>query len=217
MDSSGSIKDSDPANWQKMLNFVKDVVRRFSATGGDMRFALVDFSDSATVEFTLDRFVNDQTGLLAQIDKTKYFGGRTDIADGFQWARERVIGQAGDRGNAPNIVILITDGIANERITETQSEANLVKQTGATVVTVGITNAVDADILRALASVPSHYISTASFAELTNIVQSLVVAACQTPEPTMPVTPTPSKLLINDTNIKMLGSKMYRNFNKLNV
>ncbi len=209
MDSSASIKDSDPDNWQKMLNFVKDVVIRFAATGGDIRFALVDFSDNAIVEFTLDRFVNDQTGLLAQIDNSAYFGGRTDIADGFQWAREKVIGQAGDRSNAPNIVILITDGIPNERAAETQPEANLVKQTGATVVTVGITNEVDADLMRALASVPSDYISSASFAELTNIVQSLVTAACQTPQPTMPTTPTPSKLIIINTKIKMFSSKMY--------
>ncbi len=177
-----------------------------------MRFALVDFSDNAIVEFTLDRFVNDQTGLLAQIDKTTYFGGRTDIADGFQWARERVIGQAGDRSNAPNIVILITDGIPNERIAETQPEANLVKQTGASVVTVGITNAVDADLLRALASVPSDFISSASFAELTNIVQSLVGAACQTPQPTVPSTPTPSKFILNNINFKIFSFKRYWTF-----
>jgi collagen type VI alpha len=173
-----------------MLAFIKDVVTQFGTTGGDIRFGLVDFSDDAIVEFYLDTHsnVND---VLNAIDGIIYFGGRTDIADGFQTARENLINQRGDRSNAPNIVILITDGIPNDRIPDTQPEANLVKQTGAQVVTVGITTEVDADLLRALASNPSDYIASATFAELSNIVGSLVGAACPTVTPTPRPTPTP--------------------------
>jgi len=206
VDSSGSIQERDVTNWDKMLTFIKDVITQFGTTGGDIRFGLVDFSDNAIVEFYLDSHTN-VNDVLNAIDAITYFGGRTDIADGFQTARERLVNQRGDRSNAPNIVILITDGIPNERITDTQPEANLMKQTGAQLVTVGITDAVDADLLRALASNPSEYISSATFGELNQIVRSLVGAACPTVTPTPRPTPTPGMYNISvylDTEIYFL-------------
>ena len=192
MDSSGSIQDIDPTNWDQQLAFIRDVVTQFGTTGGDIRFALVDFSDNAIVEFYFDSYTNIND-ILNAINRITYFGGRTNIADGFQVTRQRVLGQRGDRGNAPNIIILLTDGIPNERVGESQGEANLVKQTGAQVITIGVTDAVDPDLLRALASDPSDFISSASFAELSNIVRTLVGAACPTVTPTPTPTPTPSK------------------------
>ncbi len=191
VDSSGSIQEVDESNWDKMLTFIKDIVTAFGSTGGDFRFALVDFSSNAIVEFYFDTHTN-VNDILNAIDGITYFGGRTDIADGFQTAREGVLSQRGDRNNVPNLVILITDGVPNDRISDTQPQANLVKQTGAQVVTVGITDAVDVDLLRALASAPSDYIASPSFADLSNIVRTLVGASCKTSGPT----PTPGMFLL---------------------
>ena len=194
VDSSGSIQEVDDTNWDKMLTFIKDIITAFGSTGGDMRFALVDFSDNAIVEFYLDTYTN-VNDIITAINTITYFGGRTDIADGFQTARQNIFNQRGDRSNAPNIVILITDGIPNERIADTQPEANLVKQTGAQVLTVGITDAVDDDLLRAIASDSSGYITSVSFAQLSSIVRTLVGAACPTVTPTPRPTPTPGMLM----------------------
>ena len=174
-----------------MLTFLKDVISQFGATGGDIRFALVDFSDNAIVEFYLDTYSNIQD-VINRIDTITYFGGRTDIADGFQVTREQTFNQNGDRADAPNIVFLITDGIPNERIADTGIEAALTKATGARVITVGITDAVDANLLQELATVPGDYIPSATFSDLSGIVGSLVGSACPTFTPTPTPTPTPA-------------------------
>ncbi len=192
LDSSGSINDADPGNWVRVLTFVKDVVAKFGAGGGNIRFALVRFSDVANVEFVLDAY-SDPNELYARIDKVAYYGGRTNIAHGFEVALSDVVGKNGDRPDAPNIVILITDGIPNEREGDTIPQATLMKRV-ARVLSVGITNAVDMDLLRAIASDQFTDVVTASdFARLTEIVEGLVGAACPTPTPRPTPTPIPCK------------------------
>ena len=193
LDSSGSINDADPGNWVRVLTFVKDVVAKFGTSGGN-RFALVRFSDVANVEFLLDAYT-DLNELYRRIDNVAYYGGRTNIAHGFEVALADVVGKNGDRPNAPNIVILITDGIPNEREGDTIPEAARMKDPrvgNARVLSVGITNAVDMDLLRAIASDPVDDVVTADdFNELTTIIDGLVGAACPTPAPTPRPTPTP--------------------------
>ena len=46
----------------------------------------------------------------------------------------------GDRNNVPNVVLLLTDGPADVDIGFTEPEAQLLKNDGATIVPVGITN-----------------------------------------------------------------------------
>jgi len=198
LDSSGSINDDDPGNWNRTLIFVSDIVKQFMRLGGDFRFGMVKFSDNAEVEFTLDQF-RDENAIINKILTTVYFGGRRDISDGFQYARERVFTQPGDRSNAANIAILITDGVPNERIPDTQPESNLLKSIS-TIVAVGITDNVDEDLLRAVSTNAANYISTPDFMSLSGIVTELVGAAFPTltPTPITPApTPTPSKIVFN--------------------
>ena len=185
LDSSGSITETDQTNWDKMLKFIKDVVTIFSSTGGDMRFALVSFSDNATVEFYLD---TRRENILTEINNIKYLKGRTNIADGLQTVRQEIFkSQRGDRINAPNIIILITDGIPNERIDDTTPQAVLLKKTGAYLLIVGVTDAVDDNRLKDLATQPSYYIKITTYAALdsTTIVNNLVSTACQSVIPGM--------------------------------
>ena len=62
-------------------------------------------------------------------------GGRTNIADGIQIAREQVFSAA--RRGANKILILITDGEPNERVNDTQREADLAKRDRISIVSVG--------------------------------------------------------------------------------
>ena len=185
VDSSGSIKDLNPTNWDQMLRFLKDVVTTFGITRGDNRFALVVFSDDAVVEFYLDSFTNT-IDIENAINGITYYGGRTNIADGFQTTLDQVFNQRGDRSNVPNIVILITDGTPNERVGDSQPQANIVKESGARVMIVGVTSDADSNLLRSLATTPSDYISIPSFADLSNIVRTLVDASCPSLTPPPP-------------------------------
>lgn len=50
----------------------------------------------------------DQSSIDRQIDNMRYIGGTTNIADGLQMAREKLLPQS--RANSETIVIVITDG-----------------------------------------------------------------------------------------------------------
>ena len=56
--------------------------------------------------------------------------------------------QSGDRASVPNVALLITDGIPNERQGDTIPQAENVKQHGIELVVVGITEDIDLDMLK---------------------------------------------------------------------
>ena len=56
--------------------------------------------------------------------------------------------QSGDRANVPNVALLITDGIPNERQGDTIPQAENVKQHDIELVVVGITDDIDLDMLK---------------------------------------------------------------------
>ena len=46
IDSSGSIKDADPGNWDVLLNFVRNVINRFTIGPEDVRVGAVVYSNN---------------------------------------------------------------------------------------------------------------------------------------------------------------------------
>ncbi len=171
VDASGSIGIN---NWNTMITFIKNVITRFGSASTNSRFAFVKFSSSANVEFALNHYTNTNDVKRA-VDRIGYTQGGTNIASGLAKARRNIIRGSGDRNNAPNIAILITDG---QDSSNALSEANQIKQLGTKVITIGIGSGVKANLLRSLASFPSYYKAVNSFSNLSNIIQSLVGTAC---------------------------------------
>ena len=182
VDTSGSITERDEYNWDRILKFLADVTTLFF-NRGDVKVAVVSFSDYALVDFLLEKYVS-LPYVIAGINNIMYQGGKTDIAAALKSVRENVIGRKGDRPEAPNIVILITDGIPNLAEQDTIPQANLLKQTGAKIVTVGITDAIDPDMLRQIATDSANFISSPDFTTLGNVVERLFGVACPVPTPT---------------------------------
>ena len=60
MDVSSSIIWSEPANWQLMKDFVDHITQAFPISLTQTRLAIVRFSDSASVEFILNRYTNNR-------------------------------------------------------------------------------------------------------------------------------------------------------------
>ena len=89
VDSSGSIKQGNPADWDSVLDFLQDAIRGLYAISNDMRFGIVTFSYEARLVFDFNRFsnVND---VIAAVRTIPYIGSTTDIADGFEIARTQV-------------------------------------------------------------------------------------------------------------------------------
>ena len=86
----------------------------------------------------------------------------------------------GDRAEAPNMVYLITDGVSNVDKDQTLTEAALARESDIHVIVGSIENDVMSSELKGLASRPHevNIINVDRYADLPNIVEQMVAAAC---------------------------------------
>ena len=161
-----------------MIQFIKTFVqsRRISPT--ETQIGLVEFSNNAITVFKLDDHSNTN-GVLAAIDnRVGFIGGRTNLAEALDLARTDVFGGVGNRPDAKDIAIVITDGIPNERVYDTIPAADRLKAQSVTIVAVGVTDLIDEDELKAIASTYNDFILTPSFDTLNNEITKLTTRAC---------------------------------------
>ncbi len=199
LDSSGSITWQDPLNWERILAFVAEIVSQFPVTRDLTHVGVVTFSTLASVEFRLDRHESN-----ADVNRTiygiKHRGGETNIAEGLRLMRTEVFTRRGDRDDAKDIAIVITDGVANEDADRVEAEARRAKEDqGIEIFTIGITNRVDEYELDLIASEPysRHKFLSPDFNALQNILAEVKRRACEvsppiisTPSPSPPTTTT---------------------------
>ena len=186
VDSSGSINEIT-INWPSVVQFIQTFVlsRRISPT--ETQIGLVEFSTNAYVIFKLSDYSNANDVVRAVTGMT-YIGGRTNLAEALDLARTDVFDDVGNRPEATDIAIVITDGIPNDRVPDTIPAADRLKAEGVTIVTVGVTDLIDEAELRAIASSNNDVILTPSFETLNDEINTLTARACVTPPP-----PTPGK------------------------
>ena len=70
--------------------------------------------------------------------------------------RTQVFGLSGDRSKAANVAIIITDGNPTIMVSEMAAEVQMAQSQGITMVAVGITNAINENVLRSLSSPPKQ-------------------------------------------------------------
>jgi len=204
LDSSGSIRDRNPPdgsydNWQKVLEFIRDLANSFTISSQNTQIGLVEYSNSAKHIFKLNEFENDKNGLLRKILDTGYIGGTTNTAEGIEFARDQqFVSFEGDRSFAPNLMIVITDGESNVNAQNTIPEAERAHAAGIEVISIGITDAINANELRGISSPPhienENWWLSEDFTTLSEIQESIVNRVCLNgggnPTPA-PVTPAP--------------------------
>jgi Mg-chelatase subunit ChlD len=83
VDSSGSIGAD---NFQKVRQFIRDVVMTFDVGPNSTRVGLVEYSTSAHIEFKLNEKTN-RTDLLSAVDAIAYSGGGTSTSDALELMR----------------------------------------------------------------------------------------------------------------------------------
>lgn len=173
MDESGSI---GPENFQKMKNFARDLLRNFKIGPNDMRVAVIKFSSSAYRVFNFYTYssFNDTSAALLNI---VYGGGGTNTAEALRLARETTNYR---RANAVTAAIVLTDG-QSYNVEITSQEAQVLKDTGTKVFSVGIGNYISLSELSSIASTPvsQYLITTSNFNELYNKVQQFIDGLCR--------------------------------------
>jgi len=199
IDSSGSINDDHPDNWDKVLKFIADTARQLDLGDGSnnnegWRMAMIVFSDVAKVEFNLLAYKSqaDKPSLIANILRTPYMGRTTNTNQGLLYMLDQF--NQYDRAGVPNYAIVISDGNPNLEVEALPGTAARVHSYGQgpdqqiKTFAIGITQNVDMAILEMIASAPKKInetiFTTTNFDNLAMVTDQIVTETCGYPKPT---------------------------------
>jgi collagen type VI alpha len=162
-----------------MLQFCKDIINRADIDGGKVRIGAMVFSSRPEIQFNLKTF-SSRSNIFDAIDEMNLMSGNTNTADAIRLARKRMFTpENGDRSDADNVIMLITDGTSNINAQNTIPEAKLAHSQGIHIFTIGVGIADNREIKR-IASDPwqENSFSIRDFEELTDLAESLYLPEC---------------------------------------
>lgn len=182
LDSSGSIGIE---HWGSVLSFFKYVVEQIPVGFYNTRFGSVTFGNEATIDFQLNTY-NTSEEILRAIDRIRYKDENTNTS-GALWKMRSIMftTQNGDRKNAPNIAIVITDGKSTYDHNLTLPYANEAKRAGITIVVIGVGDLIEQEELDGMASLnvngtPIVY-QVDNYDALSTIQKEISSVACDIP------------------------------------
>ncbi len=135
VDTSGSVGRD---NFNKLQQFVVEVVDELNVHANHTRVGMATFSSRARVVFNLDDYSSAVDMKQAVLD-APYMYGDTNTADGLKTLRAIMFQPfSGDREDAKNVAVVITDGVSNSRDWQTIPEAQQCKDDGIHIVGIGV-------------------------------------------------------------------------------
>ena len=137
-----------------VVGFADKMISKFTNDNEESlnhRFSVIAFSNNYQIVFKL---VSPKEA-KAQLHNTIFSGGLTNIADPLQAARTEIFNQPEDRPDAPNVIILLTDGIPTIHAERTLPEAILAHLQGITVIVIGVAQATEEDAIGVLTKLAS--------------------------------------------------------------
>ena len=179
LDSSGSIGEE---NWEKVKDFVKEVVNNLEIGPYDTNVGCITYGTKATPNFYLNTFLNKQD-ILDAVSDIKWKDQETNTS-GALWFMNDVMFTAsnGDRPEAPNLAVVITDGESNRDAHLTIPYAEEInEQKRITLFAIGVGSLTKQEELEAIASNASYIFSVDDFSMLPEINSRIVSAACDIP------------------------------------
>ena len=165
-------------NFHSQLDFVSRVASDLTVGVHNVQIGLVTFSDIAHLEFNLNQY-HDKSSLLAAIQKVAYMHGITYTDRALRFIRQSMFTPAaGDRGQANNYVIVITNGVSTNRNATIQA-ASLLRQHNVVVIAIGIGTSIDSAELNAIASDPRHVFTVSDFTALRALGEDIIASECE--------------------------------------
>jgi len=118
-----------------MLNFVSEVVQRYTINPSCVRAAVIRYGNNADAPIQLNSYT-DVNRLVQAIGQIRQLGGSSNLAAALHLLQTHVFASNIVRSNAVQVAIIITDQLQpNSQIL---SLSNSVKSRGITIVAVGI-------------------------------------------------------------------------------
>ena len=168
------------------MEFIADLVDLFKIAPDATRVGAIVFSENVHLEFALDKYT-DAESVKDAIRKISYLGEFTNTPEAFRKTTKDCFNLAtGDRSGVDNLAIFISDGKPYPPQTRTEpakSEAEVLKMTGARVISVGITNNISEAFLQSVSSPPQKegesYFKVADFRALSTIKKAVGKGTCK--------------------------------------
>lgn len=121
LDSSSTV---GATNFLEMKKFVFEFLLFAEIDGGKIKVAVVTFGDEANVSFHLNAY-RSKSAMTTAINNLQYRPGGTNIVDALRLLRTNVFTKSkGDRGDAPNIAILLSANDDNVNASLAADEAD---------------------------------------------------------------------------------------------
>ena len=199
LDSSGSI---GAENWQRVLNFTKDIIGNFSVLGSQgvqvgvfiyaTKVSKLDRNNPESRGFFLDEFETKEE-MFAKIDTLPWKDEETNTSGALWYMRQIMFSsEGGARGQANRLGIVVTDGEANRDQNLTAPFAAEAHERGITVLAIGVGDQTDSAELKAIASdrsaedaqatnMTDFVFNVDSFEVLQSINQDISQIACDPP------------------------------------
>lgn len=175
VDSSGSIGFE---NFKKMQNFMKEVVNQSDIGLNQVHIGIVQFSTTQKEEFQLNKYstksdIIEAIGRMTALEKNTYTGeALAFVADYFTPAK-------GARPSVNNILILITDGEAQD---EVKTPAEALREKGIIIYSVGVFNA-NKTQLEEISGRPENVFYVENFDILNQIKDNIIFGICSPDDP----------------------------------
>ncbi|XP_067908450.1 collagen alpha-1(VII) chain-like [Heterodontus francisci] len=181
VDGSWSIGEN---NFQKVKQFLYNVVSHLPHIGPDAtQISIVQYSDDSKVEIPLGKRGTLQE-LLQAINKLPYLGGGTEIGKAIDFVVDYVFQiPAGRRPQVPALLVLMTDGISEDRVTEPVRRA---KAAGIHLYAVGVGRA-DVNELQKIVTNAKNIVYAENFdslAQFEGVLADVICIVASKPTPT---------------------------------
>ncbi|XP_052212502.1 collagen alpha-1(XIV) chain-like [Dreissena polymorpha] len=151
IDQSESISED---NFKKIKNFMKKLSGQMDHRG-TTRIGSVSYNHFTFINFHLDAFTQANE-ILKAIDDIPYRRGSTNTAAGIKVAHDEMfIPSKGDRADAPDIMIVMTDGQSDDPV-NTANQAKIAHNDNIRTVVIGIGEAVNITELQLISSNPAE-------------------------------------------------------------
>ncbi|XP_041361910.1 matrilin-4-like [Gigantopelta aegis] len=202
LDASASVAN---LNFQLLLNFVKDLLSIVSIDNGNVRAGLLIYSTRVHIQFQLNTFTS-KGEIYDAINNTSYEYGSTNTAAAIQTMRTMFSPRNGERLDAKNVGILITDGLSNINPRRTIPEAERARAEGihSFVIGVGLTNTSELEEIANPPTEPNLFI-VKEFSELRILRNTVFQSLCGDVDCGQP--PTIPGLTLLGFDHKYLGGK----------
>ena len=170
LDSSGSVGED---NFETLKAFVKGILTELRVEWCGYRVGLAKYGSSALIQWNLNEY-NNTADLMFAIDSVGFSYGYTYTAEAIKVTREQMFTEDnGDREEARNIVVLITDGLDNVYSRQRAHEIRLARNAGIFMVPVGVA-VNNREELLTLATDENGAFFVEGFNELQNITEGLI-------------------------------------------